>query len=294
MKKIIIILCAFLMLGIVSTVASAMEYMAGAKAGYYAWQPFYKDLGASGMSDIEWGDGILYGPIVSFIFTPELSLSVAGLMGNQSTHWQSEFSDFDSSTSTSGNYHFEVFRIDLDSALSYRISESIRLFAGYKYLHMEVDYKYTELRTAIPNDNLTQVIMEDIQSLVYSHGPAAGLGYSLPLSQHYFISTNVSAVYMWGTIKSKGTQEYEWSDFTNPPNQAPGEMPRTAIRQIGLNIEPSIGMSPGKGLPIITLGFRYQRFWVQFTENTTGSDPFPSKWLDDTMLGVFMSVVFMF
>lgn len=62
------------------------EYMAGIRGGYFAWQPFLKDIGASGMSDIKWGTGVLYGPIFSVMFTDELTLSVSSLMGKQSTH----------------------------------------------------------------------------------------------------------------------------------------------------------------------------------------------------------------
>ncbi len=67
--------------------SNGAEYMAGVRAGYFAWQPFLKDIGASGMSDITWGTGMLYGPIFSVMFTDDLSISVSALFGKQSTHW---------------------------------------------------------------------------------------------------------------------------------------------------------------------------------------------------------------
>ena len=126
MKKLVIIIIVLLIALSFTADTKAMEYMAGAKTGYYAWQPFLKDAGGSGMSDIEWGTGMLYGPIVSLIFSPDISFSVAGLIGKQSTHWQSMYSDFDGNKQITGTYYFEAFRADFDSALSLKLVKILR------------------------------------------------------------------------------------------------------------------------------------------------------------------------
>jgi hypothetical protein len=46
------------------------------------------------MSDIDQGTGMLAGRD-SFVLSPDITLSLAGLAGRQSTHWQSLYSDFE-------------------------------------------------------------------------------------------------------------------------------------------------------------------------------------------------------
>ena len=291
MKKVIIVfLTLFIALSFTSN-SKAMEYMVGAKSGYYAWQPFLKDIGASGMSDIGWGTGILYGPIASIIFTPDISFSLAGLTGKQSTHWQSFNSDFSSSQRVTGNYYFETMRADLDSALSYRLTENFKIFAGYKYQYLKVTYRYTEVRTNIWTgaiEEIDVVRMDNMKTPL--HGPALGLGLSLPLGMKYFLTVNLSGIYIQGKSEFKNKMYY--SDGNSAFILQNDTSSKNKMRQTGLNFEPAIGFSAGEGLPIITLGFRYQRFWVKFVDAT--GDPLPKKTLHDTLIGGFVSAVFMF
>ncbi len=104
------------------------------------------ELGAAGMDDIDYGTGMLAGPIVSLLLSPDLTFSLAGLAGRQSTHWQSKFSDYSAAQEVSGGYYFDALRVDIDSALSYRLSDNFKVFAGYKLLYLSTDYKYTEVR----------------------------------------------------------------------------------------------------------------------------------------------------
>lgn len=292
MKKVIIVfLTLFIALSFTHD-TKAMEYMAGAKGGYYAWQPFLKDVGASGMSDIEWGTGALYGPILSLIFTSNISFSVAGLVGEQSTHWQSTYSYFDSNTRVTGTYYFEAFRADFDSALSYRLTENFKIFAGYKYQYLKLTYNYTEIRTDLSNNIKEINVLEMNNMRMPLHGPALGLGLSLPLGMKYFLAANLSGIYLQGKSKLKG-KSYNSSNGTDPLEYDPNSKTTDyKLRQIGLNCEPAIGFSAGEGLPIITLGFRYQRFWVKVPDAT--GDPFPKKTFDDILIGGFVSAVFMF
>jgi hypothetical protein len=292
MRKAVIVFISLLIALSFTADTKAMEYMAGAKSGYYAWQPFLKDVGASGMSDIEWGTGMLYGPIVSLIFMPDLSFSVAGLIGEQSTHWQSIFSDFDNTTKVTGTYYFEAFRADFDSALSYRLTENFKIFAGYKYQYLKFTYRYTEIRTDT-SGNITEIDVVKMDNMrMPLHGPAFGLGLSLPLGMKYFFAANLSGIYLQGKSKFK-SKNYNSNGGADPLEYDPDSKSTDfKVRQMGLNFEPAIGFSAGEGLPIVTLGFRYQRFWVRIPDAT--GDPFPKKTFDDILVGGFISAVFMF
>lgn len=289
MKKFVLMTCIVCTILTLPSLSQGAEYMAGVRTGYFAWQPYLKEVGGSGMSDIKWGTGVLYGPIFSIIFTDDLSISVSALFGKQSTHWQSEFSYFDSSTRITGNYYFEGFRADVDSALSYRLSQYFKIFAGYKYQYLDMDYNYTELRTNLSN-NITGVYVTAINiSTNLFHGPALGLGFNYPVTDVYFFSINVSGLYMTGDteFKSKGYESVP------PPILTPGTDSKieSPLRQIGINVEPVIGMNPGNNLPIITVGIRYQKSRLQITSSELGLQ---NKWLDDTIAGAFISIVFMF
>jgi len=292
MKKFVLMTCIVCTILTLPSLSHGAEYMAGVRAGYFAWQPFMKEVGGSGMSDITWGNGVLYGPIFSILFTDNLSLSVSALLGKQSTHWQSNFSYFDSDTRVTGNYYFESFRADVDSALSYSLSQYIKVFAGYKYQYLNMDYKYTELRTDLLNE-IDEVYVDSINiSANKFHGPALGVGFTYPMTDVYFFSMNVSGLYMTGDIEFKDegydNDNLSGSRILNPKAIAKFEYP---VRQIGVNVEPVIGMNPGNNLPIITVGVRYQR--SRFKINET-DDAFEYKWLDDTIVGAFVSIVFMF
>jgi hypothetical protein len=292
-SKMLAAACAVLFC-LVAAPAFAVDYMLGAKAGYYVWEPFYKDgMGASGMSDIKYGTGMLAGPVFSMIFTQDLSLSLAGMAGRQSTHWLSTFSEFETDTEVSGCYYFDALRIDLDAALSYRLSESFKVFLGYKYLYLSVDYKYSEMRTDPTNlDYLTESRLEETKFVTPFHGPAVGIGYSLLLSERVFMAINASAMYMRGYLSMEDSASWELSE-TASPVKGGKPMPRVSMEQIGCNIEPSIGFNPGSGLPIITLGLRYQLLRIRFTERTLDFVSY-NKWYNDSLYGVFVSAVYAF
>ena len=291
--------CAFivaLVCMLVSVPAFAMDVMLGAKAGYYAWRPFYKELGASGMDDIDYGAGVPAGPIVSLLFSPDLTFSLAGLAGRQSTHWQAVFSDFDASQEVSGGYYFDVLRVDVDSALSYRLSDNFKLFAGYKLLYLSADYKHTEIRTSIPGRVPEEIDIQDVNIVTPFHGPALGVGISLPLSDRVFVSTNASMLYMVGILDQKRGVRYvdhnDGSSFDGLERKTSSMMPKLRTEQFGLNVEPAIGFNPGEGMPVISLGLRFQWLRVHFTERN--EDFGGPGWMNDYLYGVFVSAVYMF
>jgi hypothetical protein len=61
------------------------------------------------------------------------------------------------------------------------------------------------------------------------------------------------------------------------------------MKMWGFNLEPSAGMRPGDGLPIVTLGLRVQWTRVQFKEDL---GDLSNQWLDDWIYGVFVGVMY--
>ena len=294
MKRCLLFILCPLLAASIAVPAFATDVIVGAKAGYYAWRPFYKELGASGMDDIDYGTGMLAGPVVSLLFSPDVTFSLAGLAGRQSTHWQSKFSDFSAVQEVSGGYYFDALRVDIDSALSYRLSDNFKVFAGYKLLYLSTDYKYTEVRSTTPGMVPDEIDIQDMRVVTPFHGPALGIGISLPLNNRVFVSANTSVLYMVGVFDSKKNVRYQdsgplFDGFTRVTDQ----MPETKMEQFGLNVEPAIGFNPGDGLPIISLGLRFQWLRVHFTE-TEPEMPGPDDWMDDYLYGVFVSAVYVF
>lgn len=289
MKKSVLVLSFIFLLASFPGNSSAMDYMLGVKAGYFSWQPLWADVGGGGtLADVDRGDGVLYGPIISLIFTPQISLSFSGLMGEQKTHWNSRFSP-SASSDISGNYNFDVFRADFDTVLSYRVGSSFRVFAGYKYLYMKTSMDMTEIRTD-GSGVIQEVDISSMEGKHYGHGPALGFGYAYPLSNTFFASLTVSGVYLWGDFSMESNERYQLSGGVITQS-TPDTFSGKPMRHMGINIEPAIGMSPGEGMPIVTLGLRYQHFRIKI-EDTEGM--LPEKWYDDTMIGFFVSVVYMF
>lgn len=290
MKKIFMLVLLVVFIGI-SSGAFAMDFMVGAKAGYFAWNPYLADTGSDGsFADIGWGTGVLYGPIFSLIFTPEISLSVSGLLGRQSTYWNSRFTPNNFNQNITGNYSFDVFRADFDSVLIYRLGTNFRIFAGYKYQYLKSNMELTELRTNSSTGVIEEIHITSYYLNNYSHGPAAGFGYSYPISNTFFAAITLSGVFMWGEFSLETSEDYELNGSVlekNPDSSFSGK----PMHIMGINIEPTIGMSAGAGMPIITLGIRYQHLRIKIYEV---EGMLPDKWFDDKLVGIFISAVYMF
>jgi hypothetical protein len=269
----------------------AIDFIVGAKAGYFVWEPYLKEIDASGFSEIDRGTGMLYGPVFSALFTQDISLSLAALTGKQSTYWSPDNDAFGDSYLT-GTYFFESKRTDIDAALSYRIMENLKIFAGYKYQSIKSRISYTELRT---NDQrvLSDINIQDIKANTPSYGPALGLGYSLILGKGFFLAANLSALYMMGYFEFEANYCYSYHSnssfvFNNESNQ---DKIKLDTRQTGLNFEPSIGYSAGESGLMFTLGFRYQWLRTRILDSMEGQS------IDNTndyLYGVFVSVLYTF
>lgn len=284
---------AVLFIVVLTTPVFAIDFIIGAKGGYYAWAPFFKELDAPVLSDIDRGEGFLVGPVISALFTPDITLSVALLTGKQNTHWYSPNQyQVERDAWMSGTYYVDVNRTDIDTALSYRFMQNMKVFLGYKVQIIEANLKYTERRY----DGDRAVYEGDIDAKTPSHGPALGIGYSLPIGKGYFVTANLSGLFMWGEFEvSEDLYSYNLSDVAGDPDFQYGVLTKDPsvtldTRMYGLNFEPSIGFSAGEGWPIITLGFRYQLLRTKYIDKIEGTTP--SGYVNDHLYGVFMSVLF--
>lgn len=272
----------------------AVDFIIGAKGGYFVWKPYFEDIGGF-FDNIDTGTGVLYGPVISILFTEDISLSIAGLTGIQSTHWTMDFEqEGDPDDIRAATSYWKSERYDVDTALSYRVMPQIKIFLGYKYQYIDSTIKYTEARTDASNQ-LTDIqhVKDGIETM--SSGPALGIGYSLPFGKGYFAAVNISGLYMLGYFKSENDFVYDYNSGTNSFDKENWDPLKVDIRQAGINLEPSIGFMPeGSGL-VLTLGLRYQWLRTNFQDMShEEKDSLGTKTLNDYLYGVFVSVLYTF
>lgn len=289
-----------LIIGFVFTTSVfAIDYVLGARVGFFFWRPFYKDMPSGvGFDDIRVGHGGLYGPILAANFTDQIAFSVSGLFGQQTTQWHSWDGYATSGEGEAYRYsstsYVEANRYDVDSALSYTLVPGFRVFLGYKFQYMKVGW-YTTERNYFVADNATEIHDSEFEFKVPLNGFALGCGYSTDISNLYFFSIHLSGIYARGEFQVYHlTTRYNNTGFIAPTTEQPNpqyEESRLNVHQYGFNIEPSIGIrTPG---PLITLGIRYQLLRTQFYNiDTSGGDGPDDRWMNDHLYGVFVSVMY--
>lgn len=290
MKK--MLFACVMVLVLLSTVSSfAMEYVLGARAGFFFWSPFYKDMPeGSGFDDMRTGHGGLYGPIFLVNFSESVALSVSGLFGQQTAQWHSwNRSGISGSTpySYSRTSYLEANRYDVDSALSYAVLPGLRVFAGYKFQYMKLQWNSTERRydTSLNADDTS------FEFRVPLHGIALGGGYSRNFTDLYFFTVNFSGIYTRGMLKFSQIR-YKYDGTGPSPVDVSSDSDEIDMHQYGFNIEPSVGLRTAG--PIVTLGVRYQLLRTQFYEiNSSGSNGPDNNWMNDHLYGIFVAVLFM-
>ncbi len=276
----------------VSIPAFSLDFIAGVKSGYFAWEPYLKDINANSFDKIDRGKGVLIGPVVSLLFSESFSFSLAALYGTQSTYW----STLDSYSEGQGKYNtgvssFEAERLDIDAVISYTIVSNLKVFAGYKYQNIESKLRFSEVRTD-STGTLTEVDNSSYVAETPSQGPALGMGISYPFLDWFFSALNLSGLYMKGKfiIDNKWTHRYEnFPSYTLIYRDDPKLKFDTV--QYGINIEPSIGVLAKEMNLVFTLGFRYQYLK---TEVKDAEEVIGKTTLNDTIYGVFISVLYSF
>jgi len=267
--------------------ASAADLLLGLRGGYFMWDPYLKDVNNQ-FQDMETGSGALYGPVASILLTDDLSLSFSGLIGKQSGGGVSQGVDRGGGSSQDIQFNFDVFRVDLDGALSYRLTDNFKLFAGYKYWYL--DTKYESINYIYDGSNtVTETRHEEITMKQPFHGPAAGLGFSAPLGDKgYFFAMNVSGLYMWGKFKFDQSPADQY-DLTYSPGS--GQTLDLDMKMFGVMVEPTVGFNPGQDFPIVTLGLRYQYNKMKIIDAPAEMD-MESGWITDKIYGIFIGALY--
>jgi len=289
MKKLTILAAVFTLLFCAMPLMAA-DYIVGAKGGYFVWRPFLRDVPGSEFSNLESGTGALAGPILGVAFTNDITLSLSGLFGEQTAQWSADNTyNAEDNKYQSNTCYMQERRYDIDTALSYQILQGLRLFLGYKYQYLEVDW----IRTRRNAFNATMIRLEEDKNVfeIPQHGIAIGGSYAAPISDIYFFSVSVSGIFMRGKFKAT---EYETAYDTSNSTAITGKSYQGSetwdIQQIGLNFEPAIGIRTGG--PIITLGVRYQLLRTQLYNTEASNDGPSNNWMNDHLYGIFMSVMF--
>jgi len=268
----------------------AADYIIGAKGGYFVWRPFLRDIPGSDFSTLESGTGALAGPIFGIAFTDDITLSVSGLFGQQTAQWSmgNTFNEKEGKYESTTSYMQEQ-RYDIDTALSYQVIPGLRVFIGYKYQYLEVDWIFSKRKAG--DATSMSVEEEDVVFEIPLQGIAVGGSYTAQFSDLYFFSMTISGIFMRGKFKYSSHEinyrTYESTAITGTPDD---ESATWDMQQIGFNFEPAIGIRTSG--PIITLGVRYQLLRTQFYNTEASNDGPGDNWMNDQLYGVFMSVMF--
>ncbi len=292
------VVCILLLMSAVVP-AFAMDYVLGARAGFFFWRPFYKDLPeGSGFEDVRTGHGGLYGPILVANLTDRWGISVSGLFGQQTTQWHSWNGSGVEDSGNLYNYsrtsYMEANRFDVDTTVSFALFQGFRAFAGYKFQYMKVGWFSTE-RIYNISSNSTDIRDQEFEFRIPLHGIALGCGYTANLSDLYFFAVSISGIYTRGIFSVDQTSvKYINTGLAPPQPNDPNpryESMDVDMHQFGVNIEPSVGIrTPG---PLVTLGVRYQILRTQFYNlDSSGGDGPDDRWMNDHLYGIFVTVMY--
>jgi hypothetical protein len=281
---------------------AADNVLIGVKAWYASWDPLYVDVGDSfpetGWQHLETGTGMLYGPSLGFSISDRINLSVSFLFGTLRTQYQKEYTAIPSEDIVEYYYYkigkAEISRQDLDVALSYNVSQTFKVFAGFKYQPAEIKLKSagTDWQTAFP-------VTTDVMRLEYhkfkqqTYGPALGVGFSYPLADVVAFTANLSLLYIMGDSE----MVLEGITYTDLPGSVAGSPYENEfdidISGMGINFEPAL-VALLKEKVIFVLGFRFQ--YLRLTAESSYFDTIlGSKELDDLndfYYGFYVSVLY--
>lgn len=228
------------------TISEAGTFMIGVKSWHTTWESsvldwFEKDLIADFAStgrklntSKDDGSGYLAGPLMSYqADNGKWSVSFAPMIiSSFKQGWEGKTSGM------SMDSDVNLDRVDYDIAVSYTQNEYIRLFLGYKYQDIEIDFtlSYTTMMGSITNKY-------KLESEV--HIPTIGASFVYPVHEKVVLGSQLGLLYSVPNLKmtdSDGTTYDIW--------------PRATF---GFNGEFIINYQPLDKL-IIQMGYRYQYF----------------------------------
>ena len=94
---------------------------------------------------------------------------------------------------------------------------------------------------------------------------------------------------MWGKFDFDNTiTAYQGNGTQNPPQIRKIKDIKTVTR--GINAEPTVGASMGEGMPVFTLGIRFQWSQIKILDSEKLQNT-SNKWVNDYQYGVYVSIV---
>ncbi|MFC1669194.1 hypothetical protein ACFL20_02300 [Spirochaetota bacterium] len=268
MKKLFIIfLFAFCFLIFPKAKSYSMEYIIGGKVWYVNWMPWLQDVGQTvgdrylGIHSVQLGGGFMYGGSGSVRITNELTFSASYLYGVLGSDFKYE----DRGLVYGDDLFFRqvgsaiIKRHDLDVALSYSVLSWLKVFVGYKFQPIDMEMKHEGIEKNYSDGNSTHYNSSVQKGEIFNHCPALGVGFSLPLSDIFVLSANISGLYLKGNMDYNMKRDYYFdADIDNPDaSKSFSTKGKMDLYGWGLNIEPSIVAIFGGDI-LVVLGFRYQ------------------------------------
>lgn len=174
---------------------------------WYAWWDYDQDN-----NDNEFDPALMYGPVLSLGFMDNWSVSAVLLYGS--------FEDI--------NLGIDYERYDSDLAINYRINSYLKLFAGAKFLYIDVDSGESYHRVT---------------------SPSLGVSLTIPMAQSLFLLGNLSGFYGWGSEKG----------FLPT-----GDRFRSDLDEKGFNATISLAWYIDSMSTTMSLGGRYQRAYTVY------------------------------
>ncbi|MCK4838587.1 MAG: hypothetical protein KAS94_07260 [Desulfobulbaceae bacterium] len=256
MKKLTTVLGLFFCLGLLvnPSGAKAGTYFTGAKGWYASWDSgilnwFEEDLAHSFLAnrltltaDSDPGDGYLLGPLFGYMTDDgKWSFSFAPMIiSDFSQDWHGMAGPMALNTTV------DLTRHDFDFAASMKLSDNYKMFFGYKYQDMKMDF------------NLSYEVMSDPQNFLYCIE-----------SQVHIPTVGISGVYQFGSSLVAGGQVGLL--YTFPSLEITSAGVTEDIRpwnSFGFNLEASLTYRPATDV-LLQVGYRYQVF--EFEARAPGS-----------------------
>ena len=241
----------------------ALDITAGA-ATWLAWSEQHSKRAETKYTlDMESDVAFLYGPTLSVKFNEDFNLTFVFLYGRFT------YKNQDPNDST----NFKSDRIDIDTALNYRLNEYFKVFGGIKYLSfdmMQVPY-YSDL--ALPQ-------FYEQQGLHRSLGLGLGLSATIPVSEDIFLLGTLSGFYLANIGKEK-IAEIDLVIGTIGSSKA-------KYRDYGINSQFSAAYYIASMSTAINLGVRMQYFITDYN-----NDEYPVT-IKHIIYGITLSATYSF
>lgn len=278
MKKHILVIC--LMLNIIlilqTSASEAGTFFLGVKGWYTMWDSaimdyLEKDIAVSfAQNRVQFqaqrddGEGYLIGPLFGYQTDDgKWAFSFAPMIISDFTQ------DWDGSAGSMNlRGEADLERQDYDLAVTYTLSQYFKVFAGYKYQDMKLDFDL--IYDTIMGSQLDTFIVE-----AQAHIPTFGIGLAYPINEKIAVSGQAGLLYPM--------MDMEISSETGATDDI---LPQA---RPGFNSEVNLTYQPMKNI-LVQLGYRYQMF--EFKGRSPGkTEAITSR---DITHGVTLSTVYIF